>query len=232
MATPLCILLVDDSEFFLTLESKFLQHTPGTILKAKTADEALVLAAEQQPSLIFMDIDMPGTDGLTCCSKLKQEAGLRHIPIVLIGDQSDPESQGRATEAGADAYLAKPLDRRLFLEIGHSFLFSVDRREPRKPVHVSVDMTCMGETSQVSGIDVSTGGIFLSCQTRAAEGEHLLLKFTIPGSDGARTTLKGRVAWVNVAGKGRKPNYPDGYGVEFIDIPDDVGVALRRYIGQ
>ena len=232
MTTPLCILLVDDSEFFLTLEKQFLKHTPATILTAQSAGQALALAREHQPSLVYMDMDMPGTDGVDCCRQFKADPALCQVPIILIGEKAQPEDRERSEESGADAYLEKPIDRRRFLEVGHSFLFSIDRREPRKNVKVSVKMTCLGHVSIVDGIDLSTGGMFVACETGAGQGEPLLLQFDLPGSESVKVSLKGRVAWVNVAGKGRKPDYPDGYGVEFMDIPENVGVALRRYIGQ
>nr|NIQ10389.1 hypothetical protein [Gammaproteobacteria bacterium]NIR92610.1 hypothetical protein [Gammaproteobacteria bacterium]NIW48292.1 hypothetical protein [Gammaproteobacteria bacterium] len=46
-----------------------------------------------------------------------------------------------------------------------------------------------------------------------------------------KVELNGKIAWANTTDVVIKPDYPLGYGVEFIDIPDDVGTALRRCFG-
>ncbi|MBW2689859.1 MAG: response regulator, partial [Deltaproteobacteria bacterium] len=127
MGTPLCILLVDDSKFFLELEKQFLRNTPATILTTTSGEEALLLAQEHRPSLVFMDMDMPDMDGLECCRTFKNDPELRQIPVILIGAKDSANDESNALGVGADTYLSKPLDRRLFLGAGHSFLVSIDR---------------------------------------------------------------------------------------------------------
>ena len=66
MGTPLCILLVDDSKYFLELGIHFLSNTPTKILTAVSDEEAIAGAKEYRPSLVFMDIDMPEMHDLYC----------------------------------------------------------------------------------------------------------------------------------------------------------------------
>ena len=73
MGSPLCILLVDDAKFFLELEKQFLKNTPATLLTASSGKEALEIAKESRPSLVFMDVDMPEMDGLDCCRQFKAD---------------------------------------------------------------------------------------------------------------------------------------------------------------
>ena len=77
MSTPLGIPLVDDSPFFLSFERQQLGNPPATLLEAPGAGEAVALARRYRPSLVFMAIDMPGTDGLTCCRLLREDQELR-----------------------------------------------------------------------------------------------------------------------------------------------------------
>lgn len=232
MTTPLCILLVDDSPFFLNLCSRFLKNTPATLIVAENAAKAVALAREHHPNLIYLDLDMPDTNGAECCRTLKANPELADIPVIIMGDQANLEGRELAMAAGCDDYLAKPLDRREFLQVGHNFLFSIDRREPRKPLRIPVTITWQGVRREVQCSDLSTGGMFLVCQPEAEVGAHLMLQFDLPWAVGRRVSLKGRVAWVNHAAAPYKPDYPEGYGVEFLDVPEAVGAALRRHLGS
>jgi len=231
MGSPLCVLIVDDSAFFLELEKQFLRNTPATIMLANNARDALRLAKEKRPSLVFMDIDMPEEDGLAACRKFKNDAELCDIPVVLIGDRANPEHEPAAKLTNCDAYLQKPLDRRHFLETGHRFLISIDRREARSGCELPVAFTCRGRRNQGECLDLSSGGMFLKCLPTAQKGERLLLKFNLPDESKTQVDVNGRVAWMNNQDQIIKADYPFGYGVEFVDISEVVGVALRRHFG-
>lgn len=231
MGTPLCILIVDDSKFFLELETQFLRNTPATILTASSAEEALDQARKYRPSLVFMDMDMFGISGADCCRSFKSDSDLKGIPIVLIGSGSAASDALDARVAGADDYLSKPLDRRHFLDVGHRFLVSIDRREPRKSCDVMIDFVCRARHLQGRCIDLSSGGMFLDCQPTAKKGESLVMTFSLPDKLNTRVEIHGRIAWVNSPEDIIKEDFPLGYGVEFIDISDSVGIALRRCFG-
>jgi CheY-like chemotaxis protein len=231
MGTPLCILLVDDSRFFLELETQFLRNTPATILTTSSGEEALGLAREHRPSLVYMDMDMPGMTGVDCCRSFKEDPAIMEIPVVLIGNSNSVTDEHDARAVGAQGYLSKPLDRRHFLSAGHRFLISIDRREPRQEWHVLVDFTCRGRRLQGRCIDVSSGGMFLDCQPTAQKGERLLLKFNLPDGQQTAVEIIGRIAWANSREEIIKEDYPLGYGVEFIDISEAVGTVLRRCFG-
>jgi len=231
MGTPLCILLVDDSKFFLELERQFLRNTPASILTASSGEEALSLAREHRPSLVFMDVDMPEMSGIACCRAFKADPDLQKIPVVLIGDKNSATDEPNARAAGVDDYLSKPIDRRYFLASGHRFLVSIDRREPRQSHKITVDVLCRGRRLQGRCIDVSSGGMFLDCQPSAQKGESLIMKFSLPDEKRTSVEINGRIAWVNSQEEIIKDNYPLGYGVEFVDIPDSVGTVLRRCFG-
>lgn len=231
MSTPLCILLVDDSKFFLELERQFLRNTPATILTAWSGEEALSLAREHSPSLVFMDMDMPEMNGADCCRAFKTDRELQKIPIVLIGEKVSANDEQNARASGADDYLSKPIDRRSFLGTGHRFLLSIDRREPRQTRQVIVDFICRGRHLQGRCFDVSSGGMFLNCQPTAQKGESLLLKFSLPDGQQTPVEINGRIAWANSQEEIIKEDYPLGYGVEFVDISGSLGVNLRRCFG-
>lgn len=231
MVTPLCILLVDESKFFLELEKQFLKNTPSTVLFATSGEKALELARDYRPSLVYMNLLIDGMSGVDCCKEFRKDADLKDIPIILIGDKSSDENESKARAAGANAYISKPLDRRVFLGVGHSFLLSIDRREPRRACNIRVHYLCRGRQLEGRCIDVSSGGMFLECLPTATKGEKLMVKFSLPDEHQTPVELTGRIAWANTTDVTIKPDYPLGYGIEFIDIPEAVGANLRRCFG-
>lgn len=231
MPTPLCILLVDDSPFFLSLERQFLRNTPAALLEAKSAVEALAMARRHRPSLIFMNIDMPDINGLECCRQFRADCELKTIPLILIGDRSHPEQQEQAVAAGCSGFLSKPLDRRQFLEAGHRLLVSIDRREPRRDCNIPVSFEWQGTERHGLCVDISSGGMFLKITPAARKGDVLSLRLRLPDQERTVVTLTGRVAWVNIQDNPIKPDYPSGYGLEFTNISEETGIALRRCFG-
>ena len=228
MTTPLCILLADDSPFFLTLERQFLRHTPATVLEAKNSGEALSLARAYRPSLVFMNIGLQPLDGISCCRQFGSDQELKTTPVILIGECGKEEQRMAAAEAGCAAFLTKPLDRRAFLDAGHKLLVGIDRREPRRECNVTVAFNWQHAEHFGQCIDISSGGMFLKVDPKATKGDLLPLRFRLPDEQRTSIELIGRVAWVNTHAGAIKPNLPAGYGLEFVDIPEKAAIELRR----
>lgn len=231
MTTPLCILLVDDSAFFLRLERQFLLHTPATIIEAQSGAEALDLARRYRPSLVYMDIDMPGIDGLACSRQFRDDEQLRAIPLVLIGDGQHADWGAEARAAGCAGYLEKPLDRRQFLDVGHRLLVSIERRETRRTCYLPVTLHWQGREFPGLCKDVSSGGLFLKVIAQIPAGAEVQLQFRLPDVKQTAVRLGARVSWVNDEGNPVKANYPAGLGLEFVEIDEATGIALRRCFG-
>jgi adenylate cyclase len=81
------------------------------ILTASDGEEALVLAREQQPDLILLDVMMPKIDGLEVCRQLKADSSLAFMPIILVTAKADSQDVVAGFEAGGDEYLTKPVDQ-------------------------------------------------------------------------------------------------------------------------
>ncbi len=84
------------------------------MLQAFSAEEAIKRAEPEKPSLILMDISLPGMDGLTATKVLKGNPATAHIPIVALTAHAMKDDEVRAKEAGCDAYILKPIDTRIF----------------------------------------------------------------------------------------------------------------------
>jgi len=100
------ILVVDRDPHIRELESHFLNQAGYTVGFAQDGDGALLQAREILPDIIITEILVPTLDGLMLCRRLKADPRTRDIAVVVFSILS---AAGRAREAGADAFLLKPL---------------------------------------------------------------------------------------------------------------------------
>lgn len=99
------IYLADDEKNIRDLITSFLTRE-GFAVQAFPDGDALYLACRQQkPDLVILDIMMPGTDGLTICSQLRQESDL---PIIILSAKDSPIDRVTGLTLGSDDYLIKP----------------------------------------------------------------------------------------------------------------------------
>ncbi len=107
------ILTIDDKPDNLLVLKALLRHfmPDVTLLTALSGQEGLKIAAEILPDTIISDIKMPIMDGYEVCRILKSDPHTKHIPIIMLtAIHTDSVSKARGLEAGADAFLTKPID--------------------------------------------------------------------------------------------------------------------------
>lgn len=104
------LLIIDDEETTVEMLSMFLQISGYNTVEAYAADEGLVLAKLELPSLIISDLMMPEVDGIELCRRVRQHDALKSLPIIIISARTDPAVVDKAMENGANAYLTKPID--------------------------------------------------------------------------------------------------------------------------
>jgi two-component system chemotaxis response regulator CheY len=101
------VLIVDDDPFIRRLIATTLEDVSGfDLIQAADGEEALVLADENQPKIVFLDIDMPKLDGLAACRALRERESLAHTRIVML--TAGVQHERAAHDAGADLFLTKP----------------------------------------------------------------------------------------------------------------------------
>ena len=103
------ILIVEDNPANMKLATLLLQNVGHTALCAGDAETGLMLARNDLPDLILMDIQLPGMDGLAATTLLKQDPATAAIPIIALTAMAMKEDKEKTRTAGCDAYIAKPL---------------------------------------------------------------------------------------------------------------------------
>lgn len=106
------ILVVDDNPTNLKLVSDVLEFDGFNVLKAVDAEEAQEILRFTLPTLILMDIALPGMDGLTLTRILKGDARTRNVVVVALTAFAMKGDEDKAREAGCDGYITKPIDTR------------------------------------------------------------------------------------------------------------------------
>ena len=104
------ILVVDDAPENRAVMSGLLGPLGFKVSEASGGDEAVAIAGQIAPDLVFMDLVMPGVDGYEATGRLRTLAGLSRVPIVALSANVFRESQANSAAAGCDDFLAKPID--------------------------------------------------------------------------------------------------------------------------
>jgi two-component system, cell cycle response regulator DivK len=113
------ILIVEDNEKNRKLIRDLLQAKGYQTIESDTAEEGLRLAEERKPTLILMDIQLPGLDGIAAMKQLKAAPGTRTIPVMAITASAMTYNRESMLAEGFDGYQIKPFNLVDFLaEIG------------------------------------------------------------------------------------------------------------------
>ncbi|MGE4545913.1 MAG: response regulator [Pedobacter sp.] len=117
------ILVVEDSAIMRQLLVMSLRRVPGvTVLEASDGLEALKVIANEQLSLVFSDVNMPGLDGLKLVRMLRADQRTRDIPIVMVTTEGATEDRDRAMALGATEYITKPVQAAIVVDTASRLL--------------------------------------------------------------------------------------------------------------
>jgi CheY-like chemotaxis protein len=103
------VLIVDDDQFIRKLIATTLEDVAELDLhEAADGLEALDIARETRPSLVFLDVDMPRLNGIETCRQLRQDDATAGATIVMLTAAHGDSVESDAEQAGADLFLTKP----------------------------------------------------------------------------------------------------------------------------
>jgi CheY-like chemotaxis protein len=103
------VLIVDDDEFIRKLIATTLEDVARLELhEAADGLEAVEVARREHPRLVFLDVDMPGRNGIEVCRELREDEGTSDATIVMLTAAQGDGVEALAEHAGADLFLTKP----------------------------------------------------------------------------------------------------------------------------
>ena len=104
------ILVVDDDRSSRELMREILEASGHLILEAANGRDALDLIRQNQPKLVFLDLQMPTMDGFTVIRELRADARFCRLPVVAVTATAMLGDRERAIAAGFDSFIAKPIN--------------------------------------------------------------------------------------------------------------------------
>ena len=144
------ILVVDDNPDLTDFLKKSLGEYFKRIIIASDGVEALQLTRSHTPDIIVSDVMMPRMNGYELCKNIKEDITISHIPIVLLTARDDKQSQLSGYKNGADAYLTKPFEIEMLMEIIRNRLRN---RESIKKRYLNAGLVPAPEESTFSQAD-------------------------------------------------------------------------------
>ncbi|MDB5643269.1 MAG: two-component system response regulator [Hyphomicrobiales bacterium] len=116
------VLIVEDNELNMKLFNDLLEAHGYATVQTRNGMEALDLARAHRPDLILMDIQLPEVSGLQVTQWIKDDPGLRHIPVIAITAFAMKGDEEKIRQGGCEAYLSKPISVVKFLETVRNFI--------------------------------------------------------------------------------------------------------------
>lgn len=186
------VLVVDSNPDIAELISTFLSNRGYHTCKAHSAEEAIRVAREIQPSLITLDVMLEDADGFELLEQLKEDDCCASIPILVVSVSCD---EGKSLRLGANEYIEKPIDSKRLVQIADALVGQV-----ASPVVLIVDddrsiVGALSETLKRRGFAVV--GAYDGAEAMAAVAQRkpdlILLDLMMPVMDGYEVieALKG-----------------------------------------
>ena len=111
MNNPAKILVVDDTLKNVKLLADLLAVKGYSVITAESGREALAQLEAERPDLVLLDVVMPEMSGYEVCRKIRENAATRILPVVMVTALDPAEERIKGIEAGADDFLAKPINQ-------------------------------------------------------------------------------------------------------------------------
>ena len=110
------VLVVEDYQDAREMYAAYLSFSGYRVAEATNGIEAIEKTVELMPDIILMDLALPRMDGWEATRRLKADAELSKIPVIVISARAMPADEERARSAGCDDFLTKPLDEAVLFQ--------------------------------------------------------------------------------------------------------------------
>lgn len=102
------ILLIDDHQTVFRLLEAIVRIKGYRLLYAENGQQGIVMARQEKPDLILLDVMMPDIDGFKVCQYLKENRDTQHIPVLFLTARGAEEDLETGRRAGANGFMTKP----------------------------------------------------------------------------------------------------------------------------
>jgi DNA-binding response OmpR family regulator len=109
-------LVIEDDPSFLRFLEFVLQKEGYEVISATNGLFGLRKAREESPDLLVLDVMLPGLDGFEVCHRIREDASINKLPIIMLSAKGQDTDKTTALRVGANEFFAKPVDRAVLLK--------------------------------------------------------------------------------------------------------------------
>lgn len=111
------ILVIDDEPDLLDLVKNWLESKGYDVIAANNGLEGLKKAEDEKPSVVILDVKMPGMDGFEVLNKLRADPKTQYMPVIMLTQKRETESVFKAADIGTTDYIMKPFSLQELLKM-------------------------------------------------------------------------------------------------------------------
>ena len=165
------ILAVDDEPRYLRIIRFNLEREGYRVTCVASGEEALAFFSEQEPSLVLLDVMLPGLDGFEVCRRIRE---ISTMPIIMLTAKGADEDKVRGLRLGADDYVTKPFSAEELVARVEAVLRRADATSPREAAlavgELRVDYAAKQVTLRGADVRLSPTEYRLLCCLAASPG--------------------------------------------------------------
>ena len=216
------ILVVDDDRTDSELMTEVFTSLQAEVRPVADSDEAIALINQERFDGIFLDLEMPSSQGRGLASLIRGSAWNRTTPIIAVTSREGKQSMQEAFANGANFFLQKPMDRQklgnLFRSVRGGML-----EQRRRYIRVPLQTEVLFDTGsrQLRGVswNISMGGLQVEAGLR--RGDVVRVQFSLPVS-GAAIDAVGTVVWAAA----------ERQGIQFTRISAESEQSIRQLVAE
>ena len=152
------ILVVDDEQRIIDLARMYLEQDGFRVASATNGTAAKRMILKEKPSLVVLDLMLPGMDGLEVCRRVREESD---VPIIMLTARSDDIDKIVGLELGADDYLTKPFNPRELVARIRAILRRADRGATREEAPPPINIRNLHIDGQRRRVEIAGAGVDL-----------------------------------------------------------------------
>jgi len=186
MSEKASILVVDDDDFMQEMFAEALSNN-YRVIPAESGAESLMLAQNENPDVIILDVEMPDMDGYETCRRLKKMDAMANTPVIFVSAHDGIEDRLKGYEAGGEDYIIKPFDpKKLDARVAQSLMAVSERAALKQMANYATNtaMTAITSMSEMGAL-LETLKRFNACNDCKALAEAALQGLALYGLQGA-----------------------------------------------
>jgi DNA-binding response OmpR family regulator len=220
------IVIEQETNGLLQKKNSFLHRADMRVFTTASNDEALEVHRAVRADLIITRFDTPGMKGDQFCALIREDAGRREVPIIMICANSKGARE-RGLRSGANAVYRRPIKPALVLAKAQQLLNISLRESYRILLSVVIDGNVNNQAFSCRSLDLSASGMLVETDRAFRKGDRIICSFYLPDAETTQVTTTAEVTRTMPPLPGSKAKR---YGVRFTDLSPAAVRAIEAFL--